>query len=266
VTVTRLYERGVDFSIPSPARVYDCYLGGKNNFPADRAVAARVLAAFPQARQLALANRGFLVRAVRFLAERGISQFVDLGTGLPTSPNVHEVARQVIPGARVVYVDNDPVVTTHSRALRATNDGVIAIEGDIRQPGEILADPELTALIDFSQPVAILLIAVLHFIRPEEDSAGIVAAFAARMAPGSCLAISHATSDGADPGVLARIADAYASATAPVAPRPAAEIEAFFGGFELAAPGLADVSRWRPDRRARPTSIRVLAGVGHHRG
>jgi hypothetical protein len=264
--VTPVHERGIDFSVPSPARLYDCFLGGKDNFPADRAAAAKVIAAFPQAREVALANRGFLVRAVRFLAGRGVRQFIDLGTGIPTSPNVHEVARQIVPGARVVYVDNDPVVTSHSRALRATGDGVIAIEGDIREPGKILASPDLTALIDFGQPVAVLMIAVLHFIRSQEDPAGSVAGFAAPLAPGSYLAISHATSDGAAPDVLAAITDAYSSATAPAVFRRAAEIRALFAGFELADPGLVDVSQWRQDRLARPASIRLLAGVGQYAG
>jgi S-adenosyl methyltransferase len=158
-----------DFSVPNPSRMYDYLLGGKDNFPADREAANRVIAAYPEARALARANRRFLTRAVWFLAEHGISQYIDLGTGLPTSPNVHQVARQVRPDARVVYVDNDPVVTCHGQALCATNDGVAVIDGDIRDPRSILADPELTAVIDFAEPVAILCVAVLHFIRDEEN-------------------------------------------------------------------------------------------------
>ena len=233
----------------------------------DRAAARKVIAAFPQARKLALANRGFLVRAVQFLAEQGIRQFLDLGTGIPTSPNVHEVARQVTPGATVVYVDNDPVVTRHSQALRATHDGVIAVEGDIRQPQAILADPAVASLIDFAQPVAVLMIAVLHFIREEDDPAAVVDAFTRRLVPGSYLALSHATSDGADPGVLSQIKDAYRDAAAPLVPRTAGEITSLFSGWELADPGrLVDVSRWHPDKRAMPTKIRILAGVGRKPG
>jgi hypothetical protein len=257
----------IDTSRAHPARLYDYYLGGKDNYPVDRAAAKKVVAAFPQARKLALANRGFLVRAVQFLAEQGIRQFLDLGTGIPTSPNVHEVARQVRPGATVVYVDNDPVVTRHSQALRATHDGVIAVEGDIRQPYAILADPAVASLIDFAQPVAVLMIAVLHFIREEDDPAAIVDAFTRRVVPGSYLALSHATSDGADPGVLSQITDAYRDTAAPLVPRTAGQITSLFSGWELADPGrLVDVSQWRPDKRAMPTKIRILAGVGRKPG
>ncbi len=242
--------------------MYDYYLGGKNNFPADREAAENVIAAFPGIRRLARANRGFLVRAVWFLAEHGIRQFIDLGAGIPTTPNVHEVARQVIPDARVVYVDNDPVVTRHSQALRATHDGVAAIRGDIRQPQGILADPDLLKVIDFARPVAVLFIAVLHFIRPDEDPDAIMAAFRWRMASGSYLAISHAAADGADPDVVARIADVYEDATAPAILRREDEIRGLFTGLELVEPGLVDVSQWRPEQRTRPTRIRILAGVG----
>ena len=233
----------------------------------DRAAARKVFAAFPQARKLALANRGFLVRAVQFLAEQGIRQFLDLGTGIPTSPNVHEVARQAEPGATVVYVDNDPVVTRHSQALRATHDGVIAVEGDIRRPQAILADPAVASLIDFAQPVAVMMIAVLHFIREEDDPAAVVDAFTRRMVPGSYLALSHATSDGADPDVLSQIKDAYRDAAAPLVPRTAGQITSLFSGLELADPGrLVDVSQWHPGKRAMPTKIRILAGVGRKPG
>lgn len=251
-----------DFSVPNPARMYDYFLGGKDNFPADREAANRVIAAYPEARTLARANRRFLTRAVWFLAEHGISQYIDLGAGLPTSPNVHQVARQVRPDARVVYVDNDPVVTCHGRALRATNDGVAAIDGDIRDPRSILADPELTAVIDFAAPVAILCVAVLHFIRDEENPGEIVAGLRGQMAAGSYLVISHAASDGADEQVLAGIDEAYQDATAPAVPRTVAQISELFAGLELAEPGLVDVSHWRPQVRSRPTKIRILAGVG----
>ena len=255
-----------DFSIPSPARMYDYWLGGKDNFPADREAARQVIAAYPDVRRLARANRRFLTRAVWFMAAHRIRQYIDLGTGIPTSPNVHEIARQAIPDARIVYVDNDPVVTSHSHALRATNDGVIAIHGDIRRPQDILTRPELTALIDFTKPVGILFISVLHFISPDEDLGGIVAAFRWRMAPGSYLAISHATTDGADPGVLAEIAQVYKEATAPAVPRPAVQIRELFTGLDLVEPGLVDVSQWRPDIRARPTKLRILGGVGRRPG
>jgi hypothetical protein len=255
-----------DFSVPSPARMYDYWLGGKDNFPADREAAQQVIAACPEVRRLARANRRFLTRAVWFMAAHGIRQYIDLGTGMPTSPNVHEVARQAIPDARVVYVDNDPVVTVHSQALRVTNDGVIAIGGDIRCPQDILSHPELADLIDFAEPVGILFISVLHFISPDQDLAGIVAAFRWRMAAGSYLAISHAATDGADPGVLAEIAQVYQEATSPAVPRPACQIQELFTGLDLVEPGLVDVSQWRPDIRARATRLRVLGGVGRKPG
>jgi hypothetical protein len=252
-----------DFSIPSPARMYDYWLGGKDNFPADREAARQVMAAYPEVRRLARANRRFLTRAVWFMAAHGIRQYIDLGTGIPTSPNVHEIARQAVADARVVYVDNDPVVTSHSHALRATNDGVIAIHGDIRRPQDILTHPGLAELIDFTKPVGILFISVLHFISADEDLGSIVAAFRWRMAAGSYLAISHATTDGADPSVLAEIAQVYKEATSPAVPRPAGQIRDLFAGLDLVEPGLVDVSQWRPDIRARPTKLRILGGVGH---
>lgn len=252
----------VDTTKAHPARMYDYYLSGKDNYAADRAAARKVMAAFPQARKLALANRGFLVRAVRFLAEQGIRQYLDLGTGIPTSPNVHEVARQVAPDARVAYVDNDPVVTRHSQALRVTNEGVVAALGDIRRPHEILADPAVNSLIDFAEPVAILMVAVVHFVPDTDEPAGIVGAFADRVAPGSYLALSHITRDKAVPGVVAEITAAYQNATAPAVLRSAEEISALFGGLELVEPGrLVDVSQWRPDQRGVPTEVRILAGV-----
>jgi S-adenosyl methyltransferase len=255
-----------DLSVPSPARMYDYWLGGKDNFPADREAARRVCTAYPDVRRLARANRRFLTRAVWFMAAHGIRQYIDLGTGIPTSPNVHEVARQAVAGARVVYVDNDPVVTVHSQALRAGDDGVIAISGDIRRPQDILAHPEVAGLIDFTQPVGILFISVLHFISSGEDLDGIVAAFRRRMAAGSYLAISHATTDGADPAVLAEIAQVYEKATSPAVPRPSAQIQELFTGLDLVEPGLVDVSRWRPDIRARATKLRILAGVARKPG
>jgi hypothetical protein len=255
-------ERPVlDLSVPAPARMYDYYLGGKDNYAADREAAEKVIAAYPETRALARANRRFLTRALWFLAEHGIRQYLDLGTGLPTSPNVHDIARQVRPNARVVYVDNDPVVTVHSQAMCA-RDGVIAINGDICRPQEILANPELTTLIDFSGPVAILCVSVLHFIRDENNPREIMAALRRRMAPDSYLVISHATTDGADRRVLADIASVYDGATAPAVPRSTAAIRDLFAGLELVEPGLVDVSQWRPDARARPTKIRILAGIG----
>ena len=190
---------GFDPSVPSPARMYDYYLGGKDNFAADREAAEQALSVVPFGREVARANRQFLVRAVTFMARSGIGQFIDLGTGLPTRPNVHEVARSVLPDARVLYVDNDPMVCSHARALLATNDGVAAIQGDIRTPQAILNDPVTRELIDFTRPVGVLFVAVLHFLTDDDQPWEQVAAFRWRMASGSMLAVSHITSDGTPP-------------------------------------------------------------------
>ncbi|TVY99680.1 SAM-dependent methyltransferase [Trebonia kvetii] len=254
-----------DFGVPSPARMYDYYLGGKDHFPADREAAERVIAAYPQARTLALANRRFLERAVKFLAGKGIRQFIDLGTGLPTSPNVHEVAQGIQQDARVVYVDNDPVVTVHGRALCGQDDGVTVIDGDIRQPEAVFTNSQLTDRIDLSQPVALLCVAVLHFITEDEQPRKIVAALQRQMVPGSYLVISHVATDGADKTIIDEITDAYLGATSPVVPRAGSAIRDLFNELDLAAPGLTDVARWRCTTPAKTGQIRVLGGVGRKR-
>lgn len=255
-----------DFGVASPARMYDYFLGGKDHFAADREAAEKVIAAFPETRVLARANRHFLTRAIWYLAEHGVRQYIDLGSGLPTSPNVHEVARQVRPDARVVYVDSDPVVASHMRALCVEDKSAAFVERDIRFPQEILANPKLTNLIDLSEPVAVLCVAVLHFVPDEDNPKEIMAAFRWRMAPGSYLLVSHATSDGADQRVLSEIRNAYKHATAPAVPRTAAAISEFLTGLDLVEPGLVDVSQWRPDKKSKPTKIRFLAAMGRKPG
>jgi O-methyltransferase involved in polyketide biosynthesis len=238
---------GVDVTRPSIARIYDYLLYGKDNFTVDRAAAKKLMESRLDPRRLSLANRAFLYRAVRFLARQGIAQYLDLGSGLPTSPSVHEVARDVIPGARVVYVDHDPIVVRHNDALLATRDGVTTIRGDIRDPDTILADEAIAACIDFGQPVAVLLLSVLHFISLEEDAPGIVARFRERMAPGSYLAVSVGTSDGADPEMLAEATQTYAGARMPFTLRSRAQIMDLFAGFDLVEPGLVSLPEWRPE-------------------
>ncbi len=178
--------------------------------------------------------------------EAGIRQFLDLGTGLPTQHNVHEVAQEVIPDARVVYVDYDPIVVVHGRALLATTDAVTVVQRDLRRPDEILADPETRRLVDFDQPVAVLLVAVLHFIRDEEDPAGIVARLRDAMAPGSYLVVSHTAEESPDE-VMAAAQQGFRLAGAPLTPRTRAQIGRFFDGFQLVEPGLVEVSQWRPE-------------------
>jgi hypothetical protein len=252
---------GFNPSVPSPARMYDYYLGGKDNFPADREAAEQALSAVPFGREAARANRQFLVRAVMFMARSGIGQFIDLGTGLPTKPNVHEVARAVHPQARVLYVDNDPMVCSHARALLATNDGVAAIQGDIRTPQAILNDPVTRTLVDFTQPVGVLFVAVLHFLTDDDRPWEQMAAFRWRMAGGSMLAVSHVTSDGTPPEVQTTIQDVYAEASAPAVFRTRQEIDGFFGGLDLVKPGLVEVGAWRSLRRSPPAPLRFLGGV-----
>jgi S-adenosyl methyltransferase len=245
--------------------MYNYYLGGKDNYAVDREAAEKALSAVRCGRRSARANRYFLMRAVLLMADQGIRQFVDLGTGIPTSPNVHELARAIHPEAHVLYVDNDPVVTAHNRALLATDDGIRALQADIRDPEAILASAELRKFIDFTQPVGVLFVAVLHFVRDREDPQGIVRSFTDRMASGSYLALSHITKNGTDPSVMATIHEVYSAASAPAIFRAEAEISAFFDGFDLIRPGLVDVTQWFPYAgvfSARPPAVRFLSGVG----
>ncbi|GAA0368940.1 SAM-dependent methyltransferase [Microbispora corallina] len=252
---------GVDASVPSSARVYDYLLGGKDNYAVDRAVAERLLALAPDTRSVAKANRAFLTRAVRFMAAEGIRQFVDLGTGIPTSPSVHELARETHPAARVVYVDNDPLVKVHNDALLGGDQGIATIEGDIRRPDAILADPALQALIDFSEPVGVLFVTVLHFVSDEEGAYDVVARWRDRMAPGSHVAVSNMTA-GSDPEAVESLAAATAHTPAHSTFRTHEQLLRFFDGFELVEPGLVPVQRWRPTIEAVPTRMVVEGGVG----
>ena len=244
------------------ARMYAHWLGGKDSFAADRAAADAVLERFPEVAEVACANRSFLARAVRHVARQGVTQFIDFGAGLPASPNVHEIARQELPDARVVYIDRDPVVLTHARALLATDDQIAVMAGDVRDPARALADPALTVLVDIGEPVCVILGSVLHFLAADEADE-VVAVLRRRIAPGSYLVISAGTSIGTDPELLRQLQAAY-SDTAPVTGRTAAEITAWFDGFCLARPGVVDVWAWRPDSIARPAQsrARILAGVG----
>jgi O-methyltransferase involved in polyketide biosynthesis len=250
---------------PNIARMYDYWLQGKDHYSADRAAADEITEKFPEVAQIAQANRAFLVRAVRHVARQGITQFLDLGSGLPTSPNTHEAAWEAAPGARVCYADNDPVVLAHARALLAIDDKVSVATADIRNPSAYLTDPALTHLIDPATPVCVLLVSVLHFLTAAEAD-GAVAAIRRWMAPGSYLVISAGTSTGTDPELVRCLQAAYGD-TAPVTGRTANEIAEWFDGFSLAPPGLTDVWAWRPSdppRSPRPDVSRAkfLAGVG----
>jgi hypothetical protein len=234
--------------LPHPARMYDYYLGGKDNFPADREAAEQARAVAPNASIAARANRAFMARAVRHLAgEVGIDQFLDIGTGIPTSPNLHEIAQQAIEGARVVYVDNDPIVLSHARALlTGTPAGRTAyLDADVRDVRRILTAPEVTDTLDLSRPVALSLLAVGHFLPDSDDPGGIVRRYVDALPAGSYLVLSHLTPDH-DPSIEAG-AKAYRARGIPLRPRTRAEVEALFGGLELLDPGLVSVHRWRPD-------------------
>jgi len=246
---------------PTPARMYDYFLGGKDNFAVDREAAERVKQAVPNTYQVVWENRHFLQRAVRYLAERGIDQYLDIGTGLPTQGNVHEIARKTIPDARVVYVDNDPIVLAHGRSLLASSPGTTVITADMRQPQTILSDPDLRELIDFSRPVAVLFVAVLHFIKDSEDPAGLIRSFRDVMAPGSYLVLSHLTSDGPPPDAVARTVEAYKNATSPMVFRTRDQIAGFFDGFTLQPPGLVRPRQWHPGPADAMPTDSLFAGV-----
>lgn len=246
---------------PTPARMYDYFLGGKDNFAVDREAAERVKQAIPNTYDIVWENRLFLQRAVRYLAGQGIDQYIDLGTGLPTQGNVHEIARQAIPEARVVYVDNDPIVLAHGRGLLASSPGTTVITADMREPRATLVDPELQALIDFSRPVAVLFVAVLHFITDAEDPAGIVRAFREVMAPGSYLVLSHLTTDGPPPAAVARTVEVYEGATSPILFRTREQIAQLFDGFSLERPGLVRPWQWHPDPASTMHTKWLYAGV-----
>jgi hypothetical protein len=253
----------VDVSVPNAARMYDHYLGGHNNFPVDREAAEHVLRIAPWIRTSALENRAFLGRAVRYLAqEPGIRQFVDIGTGLPTQGNVHEIAQATAPGAHVVYADNDPIVLGQSRAMLTRNENATIIRADLRAPDAIITHPDLTALIDWHQPVALLLLAVLHFVADEEDPAGILAAFREVMVPGSYIVISHNFHEGND-DLVRQVTDIYRDASVRARYRGRGQIAAFFDGFELVDPGLVPLPDWRPQPRPYPAGeVWGLCGVG----
>ena len=257
----------IDTSKPHPARMYNAYLGGKDNYPADREAVREILGAFPEVRAIAQANRAFMQRAVRFLAgEAGIGQFIDIGTGIPSAGNVHEVAGQVAPGARVAYVDNDPIVHVHANALLTGSGTTSIVLADLRDPDAIVEHPKLRELIDFTQPVALLLVAIVHFLSEEDYPGRIIATLREALPPGSYLALSHGTADFHPPGVAKEAAASYEHATAPLVLRSFEQVSAFFDGFELMEPGLVQAPLWRPDgRRPRPKDLEkigIYAGVG----
>ena len=259
----------IDTSRPHPARMYDYYLGGKDNYEVDREAAQRVIDLFPDAVPTARANRAFMQRAVRFMAESGIRQIIDIGTGIPTSPNTHQVAHEVSPDVRVAYVDNDPIVATHAGAhlLGTGNTGFFL--GDLRDPESILKHPTISELIDFEQPVGLMLMAIVHFVRDDEDPTSLVAAYRDALPAGSFLVLSHGTQDFHQMDAETNEArDVYRNkgATATLNLRSYDEVLRFFDGFDLAEPGLVRGPLWRPDGPL-PTDqelshVGIYGGVG----
>ncbi|WP_327009683.1 SAM-dependent methyltransferase [Dactylosporangium sp. NBC_01737] len=254
----------IDTSVAHPARRYDYLLGGKDNFASDRDSAERLITVFPPVQTAAVENRRFLRRLVRYLAaEAGVTQFLDIGTGIPTSPNVHEIAQGVTPDARVVYVDNDPIVMTHARALLTSYiPGTTAyIEADLRDPGAILGSPDLRRTLDFTQPIALLFVAVLHFLPDDDHPYEAVSELADAMPPGSFLTVSHATFDPLPDDVRQRLtamADP-AAGHGPFRPRSHPEVARFFDGADLLEPGLVSIVEWHPDEHPRPEATAAEA-------
>jgi hypothetical protein len=253
-----------DTTKPNIARMNDYLLGGKDNFAADRQAAERLLAVAPEMKTMMAENRRFLGRAVRFLAGQGIRQFFDIGPGLPTRQNSHEVARAVAPDARVVYVDNDPVVISHCEAILACDEQTEVVEGDILHPEELIADSRAQRVIDFEQPIAILIFGALHFIPNSDDPFKCVARLRDALPSGSYLALSHAVFDSrpktADPvgEIFREVLDGADSEGA----RPRDEVLRFFDGFELVDPGLVNIRQWRPGNPLSAQAAKRIWKVG----
>jgi trans-aconitate methyltransferase len=237
---------GVDIDQPSVARVYDYYLGGSHNFETDRAFAEQVIAAVPDMPWVIRENRAFLRRVVRYLVGQGIDQFVDLGSGIPTVGNVHEVAQAVNPSARVAYVDHDQVAVAHSRAILDGNENTTVVSGDLRAPTEVLAHPELGRLIDLQRPVGVLLNAVLHFVPDDVQAAAIVRELVTALPAGSYVAISHASSDQMRSGAQ-QTESLYSRYVAAMAMRSREEVLALFDGLSIVDPGVVQIPLWRPE-------------------
>ncbi len=255
----------IDLERPSGARVYDYFLGGAHNFAADRALAEAIASMSPDIGDTMRANRAFLRRAVRFLADAGVTQFLDIGSGIPTVGNVHEVAHAIDPAARVVYVDVDPVAVSHSRAMLADEPTTTVIEADARDTEAILTHPETRRLLDFDEPIAVLLLGVLHFVPDEDDPAGVVARLREALPTGSYTALVNVTHENQPPEVIEGQKLSSRTST-PIFLRSREELLAQFDGFTLLEPGLVPLPLWRPDPDAEavahPERFGALAGVG----
>ncbi|MEU9419302.1 SAM-dependent methyltransferase [Streptomyces sp. NPDC048272] len=245
---------GIDISVPSVSRIYDYYLGGSHNFEVDRQAARRAMEFLPGLPKIMQANRAFMRRAVRHAVAEGVTQFLDIGSGIPTFGNVHEIARAASPEARVVYVDHDPVAVAHSQAVLAGDELTGVVTADLRKPQEILTSPEVARLIDFERPVALLLVAVLHFIEDSDDPYTAVAQLRDALAPGSLLILTHASYEGIplSQEIAGGAVGVYRDIRNPLVMRDHQEISRLFDGFEWVEPGLVSMPDWRPDRADAP--------------
>ncbi|MBF6349070.1 SAM-dependent methyltransferase [Nocardia flavorosea] len=237
---------GIDLDRPSASRVYDYFVGGMHNFEIDRQLAQQIETFTPNVAETMRANRDLLRRCVRFLTEQGIEQFLDIGSGIPTVGNVHEVAQAANPSARVVYVDIDPVAVAHSTAILADNPNAAVVQADAGRPETILADPLVRSLIDFDKPVAVLLLGVLHFVTDDADPAGCVTRLGAAVPAGSYLAITHATADG-QPAEVLEAQKLSGRTSTEIVLRTRDEIAAYFTGWTVVDPGLVHLPLWRPE-------------------
>ncbi|MFI9009569.1 SAM-dependent methyltransferase [Actinosynnema sp. NPDC053489] len=253
----------VDLDRPSAARMYDYFLGGSHNFAVDREAAKSVERIFPGMSGAARANRSFLRRAVRYLLSQGVDQFLDLGSGIPTVGNVHEIAQQTNPAARVVYADVEPVAVAHSTALLADNPLASAIQADLRDPDSVLGADEVRSVLDFDRPIGLLMVAVLHFVPDDDDPQRAIDRYREALAPGSFVAISHASWDGVSQEGREsgeQVNAIYRRTDSPLVLRSGAEVSAFFTGLDVVEPGVVPLSEWRPD--SDDAYITAYAGVG----
>lgn len=257
-----LSKHEVDTSLPNPARIYDYGLGGDHNFASDREAFHKLLEVDPDSRTVVRSNRAFLRRAVRFCLERGITQFLDLGSGVPTVGNVHDAAHEMNPDARVVYVDNEPIAAAHTRRLLQDQPNTAIIQEDLRDPEAVLNAPETTELLDFSQPVGLMMAAVLHWVG--DDVTDLLARYRRALAPGSALAISHLTDEDL-PEQMRKVEAIFDETSVPVTYRPRSQASELFTGFDIVEPGAVYCSEWRSEPHeslAEPERTKIWAAVG----
>ncbi|MEU6242138.1 SAM-dependent methyltransferase [Streptomyces sp. NPDC047024] len=262
--------RSIDISVPSVSRMYDYYLGGSHNFEVDREAARSAMEFIPGLPKIMQANRAFLRRAVRFATDQGLTQFLDIGSGIPTYGNVHEIAQSAVPGARVVYVDHDPVAVAHSEAVLAGNPDAEVVAADLRKPQEILASSQVERLLDLERPVALLLVAVLHFVEDSDDPHTALAELHAALAPGSLLILTHAAFEGipVTPERAEGAVGVYKDIRSPLIMRSRDEIARFFEGYDMVEPGLVPMPEWRPESAPEDEDAYAFsgfAGVGRKR-